>query len=98
MWTILKPTFLNTTLGFALLVITSLLWRSYLIATTFDIFPWGFPLQFYIAWGPCPSGETCSEFNVLWLVIDIAVWYVISVCIISALKRALPSAEKENIK
>ena len=77
----------KVTLAFALFVITGLLWRSYVISTISDTFPVGFPLQFYFAWGPCPLGEMCSEFNWLWLIIDIVFWYVVSVFIISKLEK-----------
>ncbi|HZM20647.1 MAG TPA: hypothetical protein VFC02_02825 [Anaerolineales bacterium] len=87
MCTILKPNFWNIALTFALLIITSLLWRSYIIATISDTFPWGFPLQFYLAWGPCQPGGVCSEFNGLWLVVDMMIWYVVSAFIISMIMK-----------
>ena len=40
-----------------------------------------------IDWGLCPSGEICSEFNWLRLVIDIIFWYVVSIFIISRLEQ-----------
>ena len=75
------------TLTFVLFIIASFLWRTYVISTISDTFPLGFPLQFYRAWGPCPPGEICSEFNWLWLAIDIAIWYIFSAFIISAVKN-----------
>jgi len=45
--------------------------------------------------GPCPPGEICSEFNVLWLVIDIVFWYIVSAFIISILKKRSAFGEKE---
>ena len=82
MKTILTPTILKIILTFVLFIITSLLWRNYVISTISDTFPWGFPLQFYLAWGPCIPGETCYEFNGLWLSLDLVIWYVVSAFII----------------
>ena len=95
MQNIFKPTFRNISLTFALLILTSLLWRNSVISTISDTFPWGFPLQFYLAWGPCPPGETCSEFNGLWLLLDILIWYVVSAFIIHTFKKKSAPAEKE---
>ena len=69
---------LKLSLTFGLLIISSLLWRMYVMATLSDTFPLGFPLQFYLAWGPCPPGQQCAEFNWLWLALDILFWYAVS--------------------
>ena len=82
MITLLKPSFWKIILTFTLFIVTSLLWRSYVTSTISDTLPWGFPLQFYLAWGPCPPGESCYEFNGLWLFLDIVIWYVVSAFII----------------
>lgn len=75
---ILKPTLLKILLAVALFILSSLLWRSYILSTISDTFPWGFPLQFYLGWGPCPPGEICSETNVLFLLVDLVFWYLVS--------------------
>ena len=75
------------TLTLALLYFSSIFWRAYVISRISDTFPTGFPLQFYLAWGPCQPREICSEFNWLWLVIDIVFWYIVSTFIISILKK-----------
>ena len=75
---ILWPSFLKIVITLVLLVISSLLWRSYVIATISDTFPWGFPLQFYEAWGPCPPGEICNETNFFFLILDVVFWYLVS--------------------
>ena len=85
--TFLKPSLLKRVFAILLFVATSLLWRNYVISTISDTFPWGFALPFYLAWGPCPPGESCSEFNGLWLILDIVVWYVISAFIINVIKK-----------
>jgi hypothetical protein len=61
-----------------LFALSSILWRSYIISTISDTFPWGFPLQFYLAWGPCPPGEACSESNFFFLILDLLFWYLVS--------------------
>jgi len=86
MKTFLRPSPLKIILAFALFVTASYLWRMYIISTISDTFPWGFPLQFYLAWGPCPPGEICSEFNGLYLMLDIIIWYVVSAFIIRIFK------------
>lgn len=80
---ILKPTLLKVVLTFSLLVLSSLLWRAYVISTISDMFPWGFPLQFYMAWGPCLPGESCSETNTLFLIFDLVFWYLVSGLLVS---------------
>jgi hypothetical protein len=48
---ILKPTGLKTILALSFFVLSSLIWLAYVVSTISDTFPWGFPLQFYMAWG-----------------------------------------------
>lgn len=76
--TVLKPSLAKIALTFALLVLSSYLWRLYILSTISDTFPIGFPLQFYLAWGPCPPGVSCSESNNFYLIIDILFWYIVS--------------------
>jgi hypothetical protein len=79
----LKPTFAKIVFAFALFLLSSWLWRMYVISRISDTFPHGFPLQFYLGWGPCPPGQVCSEFNGLYLVIDLLVWYVVGALLTS---------------
>ena len=74
---IFKPTFLKILFTLVLLVVSSYLWRMVVIARISDTFPWGFPLQFYLAWGPCPPGEICSETNILFFLVDVLFWYIV---------------------
>jgi hypothetical protein len=74
----LKPSVLKIILTFALLIVSGWLWRMYVISTISDTFPQGFPLQFFLAWGPCQAGENCSEFNGLYLTLDVIFWYIVS--------------------
>lgn len=82
---IFKPTFLKILFTLVLLVVSSYLWRMYVIARISDTFPWGFPLQFYLAWGPCPPGEICSETNVFFLILDVLLWYIVSTFLVSGI-------------
>lgn len=75
---LLKPGLAKIVLTFVLLVIFSYLWRLYITSTISDTFPWGFPFQFYLGWGPCPPGEICSESNIFYLIVDILFWYIVS--------------------
>lgn len=77
MITLLRPTLLKIILALTLFILSSVLWRWYVISTISDTFPWGFPLQFYIGWGPCPTGEVCSETNILFLLLDLVFWYLV---------------------
>lgn len=54
-------------------------------------FPVGFPFQFFLSWGPCQPGENCSEFNGLFLVFDIVIWYVVGAWLGSLFRRTLRS-------
>jgi len=85
--TLLKPTLLKIILTIVFLTLSGWLWRQYVISTISDTFPWGFPLQFYLAWGPCPPGEACFEFNWLWLVLDVAIWYLVSGFVVNIFKK-----------
>ena len=88
MRTIFRPTLLKIILALVLLVICSFLWRLYIISTISDTFPWGFPLQFYTAWGPCPPGEICREANFSFLILDLAFWYIVSGFLVSGIASA----------
>lgn len=87
---ILKPTALKFILTLILFVLSSYLWRMYVTSTISDTFPWGFPLQFYTAWGPCPPGEICNEANFFFLILDIAFWYIVSGFLVSRFATAKP--------
>jgi len=54
MTSFLKPNLWKLLLTFALLFISSALWRLYVVTHISDTFPLGFPFQFYMGWGPCP--------------------------------------------
>lgn len=83
----LKPSFLKIVVAIALFVLSSWLWRMLVMATISDTFPHGFPLQFYEAWGPCPLGENCSEFNGINLLFDGLIWYGIGAWLVSRFQK-----------
>ena len=87
MKTILKPTPLKIIVTVLLFLLSSYLWRIYIISSISDTFPWGFPLQFYLGWGPCPPGEICNESNLLYLIIDVMFWYLVSGFLVSRLSK-----------
>lgn len=96
MKTIFKPTLLKILLTFLLFLVSSYLWRMVVIASISDTFPWGFPLQFYLGWGPCPPGEVCSESNALFLILDLVFWYIVSALLLSRFGRI--GLEKEDVQ
>lgn len=85
MKTLLRPTPFKIGLALLLFVLSAALWRLYIVSTVTDISAWGFPLPFSRAWGPCPPGETCSETNTLFLILDLAFWYILSGFLVSRL-------------
>jgi hypothetical protein len=93
--TILKPSFVKIVLAFVLLLLFSYLWRTYIISTISDAFPWGFPLPFHLAWGPCPPGEICSESNIFYLMLDILFWYIVSGFLIMIFGKKLDNRQRE---
>lgn len=87
MKSILKPTQAKIVFTLALLVISGWLWRMLVVSRISDSFPMGFPLQFYLSWGPCLPGETCSEFNGWYLTIDLALWYLVSAFVLARVQK-----------
>ena len=83
----LHPTLPKILLTILLFLISSYLWQMYIISTISDTFPWGFPLEFYLGWGPCPPGEICSESNTLFLLLDLVFWYIVSGPVLSRVGR-----------
>jgi len=78
MMSFLKPNLWKIIFTMILFYGSSALWRMYVISRISDTFPRGFPFQYYLGWGPCPPGEICFEFNWLYLVLDVLIWYVVS--------------------
>jgi hypothetical protein len=79
---ILKPNFWKVAFTAILLYVSGALWRAYVIRHISDTFPYGFPFQFYLAWGPCPPGDICFEFNWISLLWDVLIWYVLSAFVV----------------
>lgn len=84
---VLKPTFLKVIVAFILFVLFGWSWGLWVQMRISDTFPFGFPFQFFLAWGPCQAGENCSEFNGLFLVLDIVIWYVVGAWLVNLLKK-----------
>jgi len=83
----LKPTFLKILISGILLIASGWAWGLLVQMRISDTFPFGFPFQFFLAWGPCQPGENCSEFNGLYLVLAIVIWYVVATWSVSRFKR-----------
>jgi hypothetical protein len=88
MLSFLKPTLWKFVLATAVFAASSFLWRSFVISRISDTFPLGFPFQFYQAWGPCPPGQVCSEFNGVFLLLDVLLWYVVCAWLMDRIGRA----------
>ena len=87
MKTILKPTLAKIALTMLLFNIASWLWRMYVVSRISDTFPRGFPFQYYLAWGPCPPGEICFEYNTLYFFLDVVIWYLVSAFLLSVIPK-----------
>jgi hypothetical protein len=83
----LKPNLWKLLLTIALFYASSYLWRAYTMSRISDTFPRGFPFEYYMAWGPCPPGETCFEFNTLYLVLDLVIWYLVSAVLVDRFQK-----------
>lgn len=78
----LKPDLRKIALSIFLFIVSSLLWRAFVISRISDTFPLGFPFQFHLAWGPCPPGKICSDSNVSYLILDAVIWYTASALLV----------------
>lgn len=87
MLTFLKPSLWKILAAAALFYASSYLWRAYTMSRISDTFPRGFPFEYYMAWGPCPPGEICSEFNSLYLLLDILIWYIVGAFLVDRLQK-----------
>ena len=87
MLSFLKPGLWKLILTFALLAVSSILWRMYIVSHISDTFPLGFPLQFHLAWGPCQAEQNCSEFNGIFLLLDLLFWYVIGAIVVDRIGK-----------
>jgi hypothetical protein len=87
MKSVLKPTLLKVVITFGLFTVFSWSWRIYVMSTISDTFPLGFPMQFFLAWGSCQAGQNCSEFNGLYLTLDLIFWYIIGAILVSRFQK-----------
>jgi hypothetical protein len=84
---LLKPTAMKIFLAIVLFAISSWVWRIYVMSAISDTFPLGFPLQFFLSWGPCRPGQSCSEFNGWHLTLDVIVWYIIGSILVQQIQK-----------
>lgn len=83
-----KPNLWKIILAIILFYGSSALWRTYVVTHISDTFPLGFPFQFYLAWGPCPPEQICSEFNGRYLLLDLIIWYVVSAFFVDQMRKS----------
>ncbi|MBI5952562.1 MAG: hypothetical protein HY865_12970 [Chloroflexi bacterium] len=83
----LNPTVFKITLAFVLFLVFSWLWRMAIPFIISDTFPLGVPLSFFLSWGPCRPGENCSEFNGMYLVLDIGFWYIVGSVLVAWFRK-----------
>ena len=88
MMSFLKPNLWKIILAGILFYGSSALWRAYVIRRISDTFPHGFPFQFYLAWGPCPPEQSCSEFNWLYLLLDLIIWYIVGAFFVDQIRKS----------
>ena len=84
---IFKPDPGKIALALLLLIASSILSRAFVLSRISDTFPLGFPAQFFISWGPCLPGQNCSEFNIVFLLLDVIIWYAISALAVFRIRK-----------
>jgi hypothetical protein len=82
MKTLFKPSLLKIVTATLLFIVFSWLWQITFGLVIMDVSYYGVPLHFFVAWGPCQAGQNCSEFNALYLVVDIIFWYVVGAILV----------------
>jgi hypothetical protein len=87
MFNVFKPNLWKIVLTGILFFLSSALWQVYVLLHLSDTFPAGFPFEFWVAWGPCPPGQNCSEFNGLNLILDLIIWYIVSAFIVNGIRK-----------
>jgi len=80
---ILKPSLLKIGITFIFLFVFSWLWQMTVGRVVMDVSYYGVPLHFFTMWGPCQAGQSCSEFNGLYLVLDAIGWYIIGAAFVT---------------
>jgi hypothetical protein len=77
-----KLSLLKVVATFVLFIVFSWLWQITFGIVIMDESYYGVPLHFFVAWGPCQAGQNCSEFNALYLAVDIIFWYVVGAILV----------------
>jgi hypothetical protein len=92
----LKPSLLKSTVTIGLFLFFSWLWRVIFGSTIMDAAFYGIPFHFFSAWGPCPPGQACSEFNGWRLILDILFWYAVSALALNWIAQRSAHAKEEE--
>jgi hypothetical protein len=79
---ILKPNFWKIALAIILLGISSALWRTYVVTHNSR----RVSLSILLELGACPPEQNCSEFSMLFLLLDVIIWYLIRAFIMQWIK------------
>jgi TRAP-type C4-dicarboxylate transport system permease small subunit len=82
----IKPMSVYIFLVLILLASSSFIWQMLVGRMLADTSFMGYPLHFYTAWGPCPPGAACTEFNLPYLILDIIFWLIVSAILIELYK------------
>lgn len=83
----LKPNLWNLLLTPVFFWLTSSVWSFLKGMFVMDASFFGFPLNYFTAWGPCQVGADCSETNNLNFFLDIVIWYVASAVLVFLVKK-----------
>lgn len=85
----LKPSLLKIGIAIVFFLLSGWLWGVYVTSRIADISPIGFPLEYYVSWGPCPLNpiEPCSEFNGWFLLVDVFFWYAFGAWLVNYFKK-----------
>ena len=87
MKTLFKPSLLKIVVAFVLFIVFSWLWQSTFGLVIMDASYYGFPWHYFVAWGPCQAGKNCSEFNGLYLALDVILWYIVGAILVSRFRK-----------
>ena len=78
-----KPSLPKLAAALVLFFAVDWLWRITIGRVIMDVSYFGLPLRYLIAWGPCQAGQDCSEFNGVYLGLDLVFWYIISAALVT---------------
>ncbi len=82
----LRSSLIYLILGVVLLFASSFIWQMLVGRLLVDTSFMGYPLHFYTAWGPCPPGQACAEFNFPYLILDLVFWLIVGAILVELYK------------